>query len=139
MYFWTNEGLGEPAVCEAASHKLEQLESSLKMFKKETEKTYADPKRLKDLGSLVVSDAEDLKDRLSDYIDAGCCEDELKNLEAQVRALPWTFQKASGRKNVVRIEKYTNIVGAHRILIAAIKRAQGTAGSHSRCATASAP
>jgi hypothetical protein len=139
MYFWTNEGLGEAAICEAAADKLERLETSLKMFKKETEKTYPHAKRLKDLGSLVVSDAENLKDRLSDYIDGGCCEDELKNLEAQVQALPWTFQKASGRKNVVRIERYSDIVGAHRILIGAIKRAQGIAGSHTRCAATSTP
>src|SRR5688572_22702135 len=120
MYFLANEGLGQlQPVCEAAAHNLEKLKTSLKMFKKETEKTYSDPKRLKALGSLVGGDAQDLADRLADYIEGGCCEEELKTLEAQVQALPWTFQKASGTK-VVRIEKFVDIVAAHRKLIEAI-------------------
>ena len=139
MYFWTSEGLGQlQPVCEAAEYRLERLASSLKIFKKETEKTYGDAKRLKNLGSLVVADAQDLSDRLTDYIEGGCCEQELKNLEAQVQALPWTFQKASGTK-VVRIERYGDIVGAHRNLIEAIRNAQRIAWSHTRCATTATP
>jgi len=138
MYFLANEGLGQPPpVCEAAALNLGKLTTSLKMFKKETEKTYSDPKRLKALGSLVVADAQDLADRLTDYIEGGCCEEELKNLEAQVQALPWTFQKASGIK-VVRIEKFVDIVAAHRKLIEAIRAAQRRARSHVRCDTTSA-
>jgi hypothetical protein len=135
MYFLANEGLGQlQPVCEAAAYNLEKLTTSLKMFKKETEKTYGDPKRLKALGTLIVADAQDLADRLADYIDGGCCEEELKTLEAQVQALPWIFQKASGTK-VVRIEKFVDIVAAHRKLIEAIRGAQRIARSHLRCDT----
>ena len=138
MYFLANKGLGQPQpVCEAAAHNLEKLKTSLKMFKKETEKTYSDPKRLKNLGSLVGADAQDLADRLADYVEGRCCEEELKTLEAQVQALPWTFQKASGTK-VVRVEKFVDVVAAHRKLIEAIRAAQRIARSHLRCDTSSA-
>lgn len=133
MYFLTNTYLAEAQpVCEPAEHRLEQMESLLKIFKKETEKTYSDPKRIKDLGSLIVGAAQDIAGRLSDYMDEGCCEDALKDLEAKVRALPWTFQQNKGSK-VVRIERFGDIIAAHRILIEALKRAQQTASSHARC------
>ena len=139
MYFWANERFGESQpVCEAAEHRLEQLATVLKMFKKETEKTYPEATRLKNLGSLVVIAAQSLSDRLTDYIDGGCCEDHMKILEAQVNALPWTFQKTSGSK-VVRIERYRDIIGAHRNLIEAIRRAQRIARSHTRCVSTSVP
>jgi hypothetical protein len=139
MYFWTHERLGElQPVCEAASYNLEKLATLLKIFKKETEKTYPDAKRLKNLGALIFADAEDLSNRLPDLINGGCCEAEMKTLEAQVRALPWTFQKTSGTR-VVRVERYGDIIGAHRILIEAIRRAQGSASSNTRCDTATAP
>lgn len=133
MYFLTNERLGEPPTCDPAEHSLERLAGSLKMFKKETDKTYPDAARLKRLGTLVGMDADNLSANLADFIDRGCCEPELKTLEAQVQALPWVFQKQRGRGNVVRIERYGDIIGAHRELIKAIKQAQGTASS--KCAT----
>jgi len=138
MYIQVSAGLGQPQpICEAAAHNLERLATSLKWFKKESEKTYGDPKRLKNLGSLVVDDAERISQRLIDYIDRGCCEPELKTLEAQVRALPWTFQRARGTK-VVRVEVFRNIVRAHSNVIKAIQQAQQTASSHaSSCTTTS--
>lgn len=135
MYFWTHERFGEPQpVCEAAAHSLEHLATSLKWFKKETEKTYGDPKRLKSIGSLVVSLAESIISGLPDFIDRGCCEPELKTLEAQVRALPWTFQRTRGTK-VVRVDVFRDIVRAHSDLIKAIQAAQRTASS--KCASTS--
>jgi hypothetical protein len=133
MYFLMNERLGEPPTCDPAEHSLERLAGSLKMFKKETDKTYPDAARLKRLGTLVVMDADTLSANLADFIDRGCCEPELQTLEAQGQALPWVFQKQRGRGNVVRIERYGNIIGAHRELIKAIKQAQGTAAT--KCAS----
>ena len=133
MYFRTNEHFGESqVVCEAASHSLERLATSLKWFKKEVDKTYPEPKRVKNYGTLVVDDAKRLSDGLSDYIDRGCCELELKELQKQVRALSWTFQKTRGTK-VVRVERYKEIVRAHADLIDAIQKAQRTASSLSKC------
>lgn len=137
MYLRTNEGLGQPqAACEAAAHTLERLSTSLKIFKKESAKTYGDPERLKKLGALVTADAESLSDRLGDFIDSGCCEPELKTLEAQVRALPWTFQRTRGTK-VVRVEVFRDIVRAHSNLIKAIQQAQRTASTHTVCSSGS--
>jgi hypothetical protein len=139
MYFRTNEGLGQlQPTCEAAEHNLERLATSLKWFKRESEKTYGDPKRLKNRGSLVVGDADQIIKSLGDYIDRGCCEPELKILEAQVRALPWTFQRQRGTK-VVRVEVFRDIVRAHSDLIKAIQQAQRTASANARCSTTSAP
>ena len=133
MYFRTNERLGEPQqVCEAAAHTLAFLESSLKSFKKEVDKSYPEPKRLRNLQTLVVDDAQRVSDGLKDYIDRRCCEQELRGLETQVRALPWTFQKTRGPK-VVRVERYGQIVRAHANLIKAIQDAQRTARSASTC------
>lgn len=136
MYFRTNEHFGEPQItCEAAAHSLERLATSLKWFKREVDKSYPEAKRVKNYIDLVVSDAKSLSDGLSDYMDRGCCEPELKDLEKQVRALPWTFQKNRGTKNVVRVERYRDIVRAHTDLITAIQKAQRTASSLSTCAT----
>ena len=136
MYVGT---LGQPQpICEAAAHDLERLASSLKWFNKESEKTYGDPKRLKNLSSLVVADAETISERLVDYVDRRCCEPELKSLEAQVRALPWTFQRTRGVK-VVRVERFRGIEGAYRKLIKAIQQAQWTASSHASCTTTPGP
>ena len=135
MYLWTHQRFGEPQpVCEAAAHSLERLATSLKLFKKESEKTYGDPKRLKNLGSLVVADAEHISEGIVDYLDRGCCEPELKTLEAQVRALPWTFQRTRGTR-VVRVEVFRDIARAHSDLIKAIQAAQRTASS--KCASTS--
>jgi hypothetical protein len=134
MYFRTNEDLGEPqVVCEAAAPSLERLATSLKWFKREVDKSYPEAKRVKNYIDLVVSDAKSLSDGLSDFMDRGCCEPELKALEAQVRALPWTFQKNRGTKNVVRVERYRDIVRAHADVITAIQKAQRTASSLSTC------
>ncbi len=134
MYFLTNERLGEPAVCDPAQHSLERLAGSLKMFKKEVDKSYPDAARLKRLTTLVSIDADNMSASLADFIDRRCCEPELKALEAQVNALPWTFQKQRGSGNVVRIERYRDMVVIHRNLIKAIRQAQGTAAT--KCATA---
>jgi hypothetical protein len=129
MYVWTHQSLGQPQpVCEAAAHRLERLATSLKWFKRESDKTYGDPERLKSLGALVVADAEGITERLADYIDRGCCEPELRALEAQVRALPWTFQRTRGTR-VVRVEVFRDILRAHSDLIKAIQAAQRTAPS----------
>jgi hypothetical protein len=141
MYIRTFEGLGlgEPQpICEAAEHNLERLSTSLKMFNRESGKTYGDPKRLKNLGSLVVGDAEAISERLASYIERGCCEPELKILEAQVRALPWIFQRTRGTK-VVRVEVFRDIVRAHSNVIKAIQQAQRTASSHTMCTSTSSP
>ena len=133
MYIQAIPGLGQPQpICEAATHNLERLSTSLKWFKKESEKTYPDLKRLKNLGSLVLDDADRISVLLDDYITGGCCEPELKALEAQVRALPWTFQRTRGNR-IVRVERFRNIEGAHRKLIKAIQEAQGKAVSHDNC------
>ena len=133
MYFRTTEHFGEPQqTCEAAEHTLYFLGSSLKSFKKEVDKSYPEPKRLQKLQTLVVYDARRLSDALKDYMDAGCCEQELKGLEAQVNALPWTFQKTRGTK-VVRVERYREIVRAHADLIDAIRDAQRASRSASNC------
>ena len=136
MYFRTHEGLGEPAVCEAAAHNLERLTTSLKWFKKEAEKTYRDPKRFKNLGALVVGDTKTVIQNLAGYMDRGCCDAELRSLEAQVQALPWTFQRTHGTK-IVLVERFGEIVAAHRNLINAIRQAQVKASSHARCTTTS--
>jgi hypothetical protein len=136
MYFWTNDRLGEPqVVCDPAEHSLERLSTSLTMFKKEADKSYPDANRLKRLGTLVGWDADNMSGSLADFIDRGCCEPELKALEAQVRALPWVFQKQRGKSGVVRVEIYRKIVGTHRNLINAIQQAQRVASS--KCAAGS--
>jgi hypothetical protein len=109
---------------------------TLKWFKKEVEKTYRDPKRFKNLGALVVSDAETVIQNLAGYMDRGCCDAELRSLGAQVQALPWTFQRTHETK-VVRVERFGEIVAAHRNLINAIRQAQVKASSHARCTTTS--
>ena len=135
MYIRASAELGQPQpICEAATHNLERLSASLKWFNKESAKTYPDPKRLKKLGSLVLDDADGMSGRLDDYMAGGCCEPELKTLEAQVRSLPWTFQRTRGNK-IVRVERFRDIEGAHRKLIKAIQEAQRKALSHDNCST----
>lgn len=124
-------GLGE-TVCEPAAHALEKLAGSLKSFKKEADKTYREGNLLKLRGALVVADAEDLANQLPDFVSRRCCDAEMRNLEAQVRALPWVFQKAHGTK-VVRVEVFRDIVAANRNLLAAIQKAKSLASSHSAC------
>lgn len=138
MYFRTNHRLGDPPNCDAAAHNLERLESSIKIFNKESAKTISDPARLKKIGALVTADAQNLIDRLSDFVDGGCCDAELRTLEAQVRALPWIFQRSKGTK-IVRVEVYRDISRAQANLSKAIKDAQRTASSHSICAPAPTP
>ena len=124
--------LGDPPVCEAAQPSLERLEISLKLFKKESEKTYGDPKRLAKIGELVVSDAMALANDVASFIDNGCCADEFTTLETQVRALPWIFRRTRGTK-IVRVEEFRNITRAHANLIAAIKKARTKADLSDRC------
>lgn len=129
MYVQTREGLGQPQpICQAATGDLDRLQDSLKLFNKELTKTYVNSKRLKNLVSLVGFDVDRIIGNLDAYIDGGCCAPELKTLEAQVRALPWTFQRTSGAK-VVRVERFRDIEGAYRQLINAIKVTQRKACS----------
>ncbi|HEY8224572.1 MAG TPA: hypothetical protein VIG25_04790 [Pyrinomonadaceae bacterium] len=132
VHHWASNQFGDPPVCEAAQPGLERLEISLKLFKKESEKTNGDPKRLAKIGELVVSDATALADDLLNYIDRGCCADEFTTLEAQVRALPWTFRRTRGTK-VVRIEEFRNITRAHANLLDAIKKARAKADVSTQC------
>jgi hypothetical protein len=135
MYYRTNQGLAEPQpICEAAIHNLERLATSLKWFNRELTKTYVDPEKLRRRVALVVADADDMSGRVNDFLDRSCCEPELKTLEAQVRALPWTFQRTRGNK-VVRVEEFRNIRGAFRNLIEAIQEARRKASSRANCAT----
>jgi hypothetical protein len=135
MYVWTREGLGQPGpICQAAMEDVERLSDSLKWFNKEAAKTYANPQRLKSLGTLVLGNADQISGRLDDYIDGGCCEAELEALEAQVRALPWTFQRTRGHK-VVRVEAYRDIQGAFRKVTQAIQAARRKARLNSNCST----
>ena len=135
MYLQTWAGLGQSQpICEAAIEDLDRLSASLKSFNKELKKTYVDPKRLKNLGSLVTFDVDRLIGNLDTYMDDGCCRAELKTLEAQVRALPWTFQRTRGKKIVV-VERFSDISRAFRKVIKAIQDAQWKASSLDRCST----
>lgn len=134
-YLWANEGLGQTQpICQASTGDLDHLSDSLKLFNKELKKTLENPKRLKNLRSLVLDDVDRISGKLDEYIDGGCCEPELKTLEAQVRALPWTFQRTRGNK-VVRVERFRDIARACWKLINAIQEAQRKAVLHDSCST----
>ncbi|MGH9961678.1 MAG: hypothetical protein ACREBC_31885, partial [Pyrinomonadaceae bacterium] len=139
MYVQTREGLGQTQpICQVAIGDLDHLSDSLKLFNKELKRTVDDPKRLKNLRSLVRDDVDRISRKLDDYIDGGCCEPDLKDLEAQVRALPWSFQRTRGNK-VVRVERFGDIARAYRTLINAIQGAQRKAVLHDSCSTPKSP
>ena len=75
--------------CEAAERSLERLKQDLEWLTNELNKTPPNPRRLELLKGLLHTEVDGIIAELDSYIVAGCCEPQLKTLEAQVAGLPW--------------------------------------------------
>ena len=83
------ESVSAPS-CEPASGELEVLSDNLKWLNNELRKgAQADAKKLAAKRRLVVLAVEVIIRSLDVYIAAGCCEPQLRTLEADAKALSW--------------------------------------------------
>jgi hypothetical protein len=79
----------DPLICDAAQPRVNTLKEDLEKLNQELFKTPPDPRRIAILEGIVDIDVDLMIAELDSNISSGCCEPQLRNLEAQVAALPW--------------------------------------------------
>jgi hypothetical protein len=129
MYILTGEGLGQvpiplPSLCETTKLHLDNLRKALEWWDNELEKEKPSAR----IRRIVLLHVTDIITSLDRYIKEGCCESDLKNLEVEVRKLPWVWSKRKQYGGqILRIQVFTDIRGACHRLINIIQKVQKTA------------
>jgi hypothetical protein len=94
MYILTNQGLGQSETsCEPAQVDIAQLADYLTWLSNELRKNPPNPKKTALLKRLVELEVGAIILSFRSYIEAGCCEPALKDLELQANKLPWPTEK----------------------------------------------
>lgn len=81
-----------PPICDAASQDLDLLKFWLEELEKELAKPSPSPSRIDTIKDGVRISVDDMIANLDAYITSGCCEPQLKHLEGQIKALPWSSE-----------------------------------------------